>query len=73
MFNISDLRRLSTRLCMLFIFLFILTKDVLAYDEEKVTVLCILSFILLAYINSRDAVSAHFEEKYDYIKNCLTD
>ena len=38
-----------------------LVKELIPYDNEKVTVLCILTFILTAYFFSRNTIEILFE------------
>ncbi len=48
--------------------LFFLSKEVFSYDSEKVVVLCILSFIILAYFNSKEALHNIFLARTQKLK-----
>lgn len=44
----------------LFFLIMLLSKEVFSYDGEKVVILCILSFIIIAYFNFKDALYNSF-------------
>lgn len=48
--------------------LFFLSKEVFSYDSEKVVVLCILSFIILTYFNSKEALHNIFLARTQKLK-----
>jgi len=47
---------------LLFLILLI-SKEVFSYESEKVVILCILSFIIIAYYNTREAFAENFSAK----------
>lgn len=48
--------------------IFFLSKEVFSYDGEKVVILCILSFIILAYFNSKEALYNTFLSRSEKLK-----
>lgn len=53
--------------------IFFLSKEVFSYDGEKVVILCILSFIILAYFNFKDALYNAFTARTMKLKEEYTD
>ena len=49
--------------------IFFLSKEVFSYDGEKVVILCILSFIILAYYNTKDALYNTFLARTERLKD----
>ena len=49
--------------------IFLLSKEIFSYDEEKVVALSILSFVLLIYFNVKDSLSKDFSAKYEKLKD----
>lgn len=48
--------------------IFFLSKEIFSYDGEKVVILCILSFIILAYFNSKEALYNVFLNRSEKLK-----
>jgi len=44
----------------LFILIFFISKEIFSYDGEKVVILCILSFAIIAYFNMRTVLYENF-------------
>lgn len=45
----------------LFFLLLLLSKEVFSYESEKIVVLCIITFIIVAYFNSKELLTNTFE------------
>lgn len=50
----------SFNIPILYFLIFLISKEVFSYDGEKVVILCILSFLFLAYFNLRESLSESF-------------
>lgn len=50
----------SFNIPILYFLIFLISKEVFSYDGEKVVILCILSFLFLAYFNLRESIAESF-------------
>lgn len=57
----------------LFFLILLLSKEVFSYDSEKVVILCILSFIIIAYFNFKEMLSNVFLSQSEKIKEEFND
>ena len=51
------------KISILFILIFLISKEVFSYDSEKIVILCILSFLIIVYFNFKDALYQSFISK----------
>ena len=57
----------------LFFLIFLISKEIFSHESEKIVILCILTFITMAYFNTKEMVSNSFLEKSNQLKEEYND
>ena len=52
----------------IYLFILLLSKEIISYDNEKIVILCILSFLILAYKNGNDIIFDNLRNRGQKIK-----
>ena len=57
----------QVKIPVLFFLLFLISKEIFSHESEKIVIFCILTFIVIAYFNTKEMISNSFLAKSEQL------